>query len=291
MKLRVRVPATTSNLGPGFDCFGMALSLFLEVHLEPAATLMVTADRDDIPRSRDNLIVRTFLDALPPGTEEPRVLIHIENRIPLARGLGSSAAARVAGLALAEAWAGQRTKVDGAAIALRSAELEGHPDNATPAVHGGFCVCAGTRFERIEMDRRPYLLLIPALEIHTEAARAALPRQRSLEDAVFNLQRAAWAAARVAQHHQLGAMVPFEDRLHQRYRLALDARLERAFAAVVKLPSVEAAFLSGSGPTVFVLPTDLDAATHACEEAFRAAGLEMEAHMVTADNAGLQVSA
>ena len=274
-------------MGPGFDCFGMAVSLHLEVDVREASQLSVTAEGAAVPLDRTNLIVSTMLDALPPGTE-PRFALHLKNRIPLARGLGSSATARVAGLALAELWKKESVEVDRHWIAREAGRLEGHPDNATPAVHGGFCVSGPESYERIEMDSREYLAFIPALEIHTEAARTALPKRVSLEDAVFNLQRSALAAARVALHRHLGAIGPFEDRLHQRHRLALDSRLERAFAGLRCLPGVDAAFLSGSGPTVFVIAQSLDALIPSAKGVFQSEGLVVDAVAVRVDNEGLR---
>lgn len=290
MNCTVRVPATTSNVGPGFDCFGMALSLHLEVEARFADKLSIHAETADIPTDRSNLVVRTFLDNLPAGSAEPPLGLHIRNRIPLARGLGSSAAARVAGLALADAWVRHTLEVDRERISAIACALEGHPDNATPAIHGGFCVSAGgAGFERIEMKNRPYLLVVPSIEIHTEAARAALPKQISLGDAVFNLQRAALAVARIAKHADLGKAAPFQDRLHQQHRLALDPRLQKAFEALCEVPTIEAAFLSGSGPTVFAIPADFGTAPAAAQQVFEAAGLQVQTFTVWPENRGLEL--
>lgn len=287
MNLLLRVPATTSNIGPGFDCFGMALSLHLEVEVRPAPALTVTAEGADVPRDRTNLVVRTCLEALGAGAAEPKLAVHLRNRIPLRRGLGSSATAIVAGLALAEAIQHGPDGVDRARIARRASAIEGHPDNATPAALGGFCVGAGDTFERVEMNDRTYLLVVPAVEIETEAARHALPRQLPLTDAVFNLQRAALAAVRIARSGELSGAAPFEDRLHQRHRLGLDARLGRAFEALSTRPSVESLFLSGSGSTLLVLPRDLPAAERDAWAILDSEGLGGQVLFAQADNRGL----
>jgi len=290
MNCTVRVPATTSNVGPGFDCFGMALSLHLEVDARFADKLCVTAEGAEVPLDRTNLVVKTFLDNLPAGAAEPPLALHLRNRIPLARGLGSSASARVAGLALADAWHQRTLEVDRSRIAAIACALEGHPDNATPAIYGGFCVSAGgAGFERLEMSNRPYLLIVPDLEVRTEAARGALPKQVSLADAVFNLQRAALAVARIAKHGDLGKAAPFQDRWHQDHRLALDPRLAKAFAALKALPTVEAAFLSGSGPTVFAIPREFDTAPGDAQRAFEAAGLSVQLRTVWPENRGVEL--
>jgi homoserine kinase len=126
-------------------------------------------------------------------------------------------------------------------------------------------------------------------EVETEAARAALPRQISLEDAVFNLQRACLAAMRIARARHLGAAAPFEDRLHQRHRLALEPRLANAFEALGRLSAIEAHFLSGSGSTVLAIPRAPDEAVAAAKQAFAQAGLEAEVRLSRADNRGLQL--
>ena len=287
MNFSLRVPATTSNLGAGFDCFGMAVSLALEVEVRDAERLTITAEGADVPLDRTNLVVRTMLEHLPAGAPEPRIAIHLRNRIPLSRGLGSSASARVAGLAIAEALQHGIAGVDRHRIAVRASELEHHPDNATPAVFGGFCISAGETFERIEMNEREYLLLVPNFEIETEKARAALPRQITLSDAVFTLQRAALAVVRIARARDLAAAAPFEDRLHQRHRLALDPRLGRAFAMLEQDAAFEALFLSGSGSTVFGIPRDLAAAEQHARAALEAEGLGSTVLRARADNAGL----
>ena len=293
---RLRVPASTSNLGPGFDCFGMAFGLQLEVEVRPAPSLTITAEGGPVPLDASNLVVRTMLDALGPGIPEPAIALHLRNRIPLARGLGSSASARVAGLAIAVALQDGWERVQRGRERIREAAcaLEHHPDNANPAVLGGFCIGApGRGFERVEMDAREYLVIVPELEIHTAEARAVLPTSVPLPDAIFNLQRAALTAVRIARAGNLGAALPFEDALHQRRRLALDPRLEAAFGALAGLPRLEGAFLSGSGSTVIALPhlDAVEAAQLDCARAFRQCGLEVTVHRLAADNAGLQVEA
>lgn len=289
MNVLLRVPATTSNVGPGFDCFGMALSLHLEVEVRDAPALTVTAEGANVPLNRSNLVVRTCLDHLPRGFAEPNIAIHLRNRIPLRRGLGSSASAIVAGLALAEVLEHGVDGVDRARIARRASELEGHPDNATPAVFGGFCVGAGDTYERIPMNDRAYLLVVPALEIETEAARHALPRQIALTDAVFNLQRAALAAVRIARSGDLSGGAPFEDHLHQRHRLALDPRLGRVFEALRSSSDIEALFLSGSGSTILALPRTPAAAENTAREILDAMKVGGQVLHARADDRGLVV--
>lgn len=289
MNLRLRVPATTSNVGPGFDCFGMAVDLHLEVEVRAAPALTLTAEGADVPLDRSNLVVATMVDAL--GGEVPKLALHFINRIPLARGLGSSATARVAGLALAELVKKGAAGLDRDWVGREASRLEHHPDNAMAAVHGAFCIGSDQGVERLDMTDRPYLVAIPSIEIHTEAARAALPRQISLADAVFNLQQTARVVARLAKTGDLAAAAPFADVLHQRHRLGLSAPLKAAFEASAALPGLAGIFLSGSGPTVFLLPelASLSRVKAGAEAAFAAAGLGVEVREVRVDRQGLQV--
>jgi homoserine kinase len=286
VNLRLRVPATTSNLGPGFDCFGMAVDRYLEVEVRTAERLSVSAEGAQVALDASNLVVRTAQQAM--GDEVPALAYHLRIGIPLARGLGSSAAARVAGLAIAQLAKGE--PVDRQRIAVAATELEGHPDNAVAAVYGGFCASGpGGQFERVQMEPRRYLVAIPEVEIHTEAARRALPPSLSYPQAVFNLQRATLAAMRVARRRDLAAMAPFEDAWHQAHRLALEPRLQQAFEAARQAPGVGGLFLSGSGPTVFCVPSDEAQAHLSLQRAFEAVGLPARIEAVAADNHGLAV--
>lgn len=291
LPLRISVPATISNIGPGFDCFGMAVDLELELEARPAERLAISAEGPTVPLDDRNLVVRTLLEHLPKGAEAPRLALHMRNRIPLSRGLGSSAAARVAGLALAEALTVGADAVDRAHIASRATALEGHPDNAVPAVFGGFCISAGDAFERLELDDRSYLLVIPELEIETEAARHALPKTVSLEDAVFNLQHAALSVARIARARNLAAAAPFPDRLHQSHRLSLAPKLLRLFESLAESHEVESVFLSGSGSTLVVLAEDLGAAEARAVKLLESSALEGICLTARASSTGLRVEA
>jgi len=258
-RVTVSVPATTSNLGPGFDCLGLALDLRNELTLElldekgPAAVEISGEGAKTLPRGETNMLVKAARLILP-GKLPGRLSFKSVNRIPLARGLGSSAAAAVAGL-----WAGahlfgtlRRSEDELEAMAVA---LEGHPDNVAPCVHGGLTasLTEGGRSRANRLNIHPSLaaaVCVPAFELATKKARAALPKKVPLADAVFNSSRAI-LLARALETGRTGHLADLmDDRLHQPYRAKLVPGLREALAAAVKAGAAGAA-LSGSGPSVF----------------------------------------
>ena len=258
-RVTVTAPATTSNLGPGFDCLGLALGLRNELTLElhdasgPAIVEIEGAGSDSLPRGEQNMLVQAARESLPhplPG----RLVFKARNRVPLARGLGSSAAAVVAGL-----WAGahllgtlRRTEDE---LEQMAVAMEGHPDNVAPCVHGGLTaslmVEGRARAHRLNIHSAlSAVVCIPDFELSTKKARGVLPETVFLKDAVFNSSRAlllarALETGRVARLSEL-----MKDRLHQPYRAKLVPGLEDALDAAIEAGAAGAA-LSGSGPTVF----------------------------------------
>jgi homoserine kinase len=258
-RVTVSVPATTSNLGPGFDCLGLALSLRNELTLElrdgsgPAAIEIEGQGADSLPRGEKNLLVRAARLVLPrnlPG----RLVFHSFNRIPLARGLGSSAAAAVAGL-----WAGAHLfgtlRVSEDKLEEMAVALEGHPDNVAPCVHGGLTASLtdGGRSSAHRLNIHPSLsavVCIPDFELATKKARAALPKKVPLADAVYNASRGILLSGALETGHTGHLPELMTDRLHQPYRAKLVPGMSEAIAAALKAGAAGAA-LSGSGPTVF----------------------------------------
>lgn len=258
-RVTVSVPATTSNLGPGFDCLGLALDLRNELTLElrdergrPAVEIEGEGAKT-LPRDERNLLVKAAKLTLPPSLPG-RLVFKAVNRVPLARGLGSSAAAAVAGL-----WAGahlfgtlRRSEDELEALAV---SLEGHPDNVAPCVHGGLTASLAVDglFRPTRLNIHPSLsavVCIPEFELATKKARAALPKKVPLADAVFNSSRAI-LLARALETGRTQQLAQFmDDRLHQPYRAKLVPGLKEALAAALKAGAAGAA-LSGSGPTVF----------------------------------------
>lgn len=258
----VSVPATSANLGPGFDALGLALAhrdrVTARVVAGPRSVITVRGvGEGQVPLDEGHLVHRSMLAAFEVmGCPSPALRLDCVNQVPHARGLGSSSAAIVAGVWLARALAerGQERLDDQAAFAL-TAELEGHPDNVAPAVLGGFTVAYrdGSRFKavRLAVDPRVHVVaFVPPVGVETTVARGLLPDSVSHHDAAHNAGRAALLVAALGGRPEL-LLAATEDRLHQACRrpampvsLALvDALRAEGLAAVV----------SGAGPTVLVL--------------------------------------
>jgi homoserine kinase len=238
----VRVPASSANLGPGFDVLAAALAMHLDLEVQETGEFAVTSSLD-IPRDRDNLVVRAFERLHPADGFEFR----ISSQIPLSGGLGSSAAAVVAGLLAAD----HLFELDADVMSL-AAELEGHPDNVAAALHGGFVISDGTRVHRFEPPLGlEAVLVVPGHPVSTEVARAALPESVPQADAVFNLARIATLMLGLSTSDWELVGQGLGDRLHQPYRAQL---YPRSAALLERAPDLGAlgATISGAGPTVLV---------------------------------------
>jgi homoserine kinase len=238
----VRAPASSANLGPGFDVLAAALSLHLEVEVRETGSFAVHTDLD-VVRDRRNLVVQAF-EALHPADDFE---FRIRSKIPLSGGLGSSAAAIVAGLMAAD----HLFELDADVLALAS-ELEGHPDNVGAVLRGGFVICNGTGVHRFEPPLGlEAVLVVPADAVHTERARTALPAAVPLADAAFNVAAAAELVLGLARGDWELVGAGLRDRLHQPYRAAL---YPRSSELVELAPSLGAlgATISGAGPAVLV---------------------------------------
>jgi homoserine kinase len=260
--VRVRVPATSANLGPGFDALGLALGLYDDVVVrvtdEPGLTVDVAGmGAGSVARNVRNLVVRAMYAAFKQLGGRPRGLeVVCANRIPHGRGLGSSAAAIVAGVVAARALvAGGNERMDNEAALALASELEGHPDNVAACLLGGLTV-AWTGEDRghaislpVSADLAP-VAFIPGTSSSTRAARRMLPEAVPHADASRNAGRAALLVAALAGHTGL-LMTASEDRLHQQYRAPA---MPASYALVQRLRSDgRAAVTSGAGPTVLVL--------------------------------------
>jgi homoserine kinase len=253
--LCVRVPATSANLGPGFDCLGLALDLWLEVRVRAHDRDKFTYRGDGrLPDRADNLVHDGFRRAFAAlGRPAPTVAFEVANPIPLTRGLGSSSAALVAGLALADGWTDGELTRQG--VFDLAAELEGHPDNVAPAVFGGFTVSApkadgGYATAALGLPPRWRLLFgVPSYPMPTERARAVLPETVHRSDAVRTSARAALWALAVARDEPELLRTASIDVLHEPYREVLVPGL-RDVRGALREAGAYAAFLSGAGPTV-----------------------------------------
>ena len=295
-ELRIRVPASSANLGPGFDSFALALPLLAEFELRPAKAWSVTIDGDGagIPADDGNLfVVAARATAKAAGRE--LVAQHVTQRsaIPVARGLGSSAAAIVGGAVAANALLGE--PFDRRTLLRIASEVEGHADNVAAALYGAFTVAmpddGGPVATRLVFPRTWRIcLLIPVRLLSTEDARAILPSQVSRDDAVFNVAHGAALIAAVMRSDGALLALAMADRLHQPARTKLVPALGEIIAAAREAGAFGAA-LSGAGPSVLaVAPARLAArVVSAMEEAAEAAGVPGRGRVVRVRAAGAQV--
>jgi homoserine kinase len=238
----VRVPASSANLGPGLDSFAIALALHLEVTVTEAGRFEVRSNVK-VPRGRSNLVVRAF-ERL---ASAERLRFEIRSDIPLAGGLGSSAAAIVAGLLAADTLSGT-----GADLLALASEIEGHPDNVAAAIYGGLVVC--TDGAAVRIDPPPAIsavLVIPAEAVRTVLARSALPVTVPLADAVYNTAHAAILMLGLERGERDLVARGLRDRLHQPYRASLYPRSAELLDEAASLGAIGAT-ISGAGPTVLV---------------------------------------
>ncbi len=259
----VRVPASCANLGPGFDVFAAAIALHLEVEVVETGQFAVETDLA-LPTDRSNLVVRAFERLHPADDFEFR----IASKIPLCGGLGSSAAAIVAGLLAAD----HLFELDVDVLELAS-ELEGHPDNVAAALLGGFVICEGPRAHRFDPPLGlEAVLVVPATGVHTQAARAAVPATVPIADAVFNVAHAALLMRGLATGDWELIAAGLDDRLHQPYRAHLYPRSAELLEAA-RQPRIGAlgATISGAGPTVLVW-TRFEQTGHVMQALSREAG-------------------
>lgn len=277
MRLRIRVPATSANLGPGFDALGIALAMYNDFRfadgddLAGADLRMAGADLrirgcPDEFTGPDNLFAEAYRAALDElGLPWRGLSLGIGTRVPLARGLGSSATLLVAGVAAAAARRAELSGEDPAAVDRSfildlAARMEGHPDNVAPAIHGGFCAAimaepAGGGLARTTVCRAAlgedivFHALIPPFELPTKEARAALPATVSLRDAAFNAGRAAMTACAFATGNYELLADACEDRLHQPWRAPLIPGYGEISGACRGAGAL-GVWLSGAGPTI-----------------------------------------
>lgn len=257
--LRLRLPATSANLGPGFDAVGLALSMHLTVEAHPASAWEIHAtgrDAELCGKIDGNLIIETYRKSIEDAwVEAPAALrLEIHNEIPLGMGCGSSAAAILAGVALADHFGGLHLGAQG--IVTAASYIEGHPDNIAACWYGGFTASAmtnhGVKTATFTCDPSWNLMLaVQSSSLATKKARALLPESYSKEDAVFNVQRVALLTAAFAQGRIDLLRTAMQDRMHQPYRM--DAcPLLKTLLPLVDEPWIAGVALSGAGPSVLV---------------------------------------
>lgn len=298
MAWKIRVPASSANLGPGFDALGLALDIPLECRFRASDRLTIRVSGRDaaaISTSEDNLIWQTALRVARDFKREtlPPVELEIDNSIPLGKGLGSSAAALTAGVVIADKLLGLGWKH--ARILDEAAQIEGHPDNVAAAVLGSIVASAldsggMTRAVRLELPPNfGVAVVVPDFMLPTVEARAALPESYSREDTVFNVQRAALLVAALATGSSNAFPLAIEDRMHQPYRARMVPGLEDALR--LRAPGLLGCALSGAGPSILVFyETGYESVSSLVQQIFAMHGRQSEVVATRVDRKGLQIT-
>ena len=299
--IRVLAPATTANLGPGFDCLGMSLDLWNRLDVLPASPRVdaplveVSGEgQGELPTDASNLVYRAmeflFYEA---GKPPPPLRLRCENRIPLSRGLGSSAAAIAGGLVAANALCGDPFSPN--ELLEMAATIEGHPDNVAAALLGGLrlVVSDEQQLYTVPVEVPPELqavLLVPDVRISTADARRVLPERVTVADAVYNMGRIALLVAGMATNHPEYLSVATEDRLHQPHRQTIFPPMKLIFRAARDAGAL-GVFLSGSGSTIMALTQGREmTVAYEMAEAAKLTGVECKLLVVSPTSQGAHLA-
>ncbi|GAV22284.1 homoserine kinase [Carboxydothermus pertinax] len=290
--VRVLIPATSANLGPGFDAVGMALSFYNEVCLKPSPKELeidVWGDGSEIiPKDRNNLVYIAVTKVFESLGKIPRNLkLSLKNRVPFARGLGSSAAAIVGGLVAANAYLGNPLPTD--ELLRLATELEGHPDNVAPALLGGVVVSGFDRdkvkYLKLPVPEVEVVVAIPKFQLKTVDSRQILPVEIPFSQAVLNVNRVSFLIAAFCLKKYEYLQIGMEDYLHQPYRSQLIPGFYQVMEEAKKAGAYGVA-LSGSGPTVIAFARESEAVGRAIREAFLNFNVEAEIIYTRPENRG-----
>ncbi|NEO86289.1 MAG: homoserine kinase [Spirulina sp. SIO3F2] len=296
--VKVTVPATTANLGSGFDCIGAAFTLYNQFEFAPAERLSITvagSGQAEISTNPDNLVYRAFAQ-LYTALERllPPIDLRISMGIPLARGLGSSATAIVGGLLGANVLAGN--PLSQAEVMQLAIEMEGHPDNVVPALQGGCYLAATAASEGWQIAPVPWhpeiipVVAIPDFQLATEKARAVLPETLSRADAIFNVAHFGLLLRALATGKGDWLRDALNDRLHQPYRQTLIPGYEAVQAGAIAAGAY-GVVISGAGPTLLALTAvdKANAVAAAMKNAWTAEGMATQVHILSVDAIGARV--
>lgn len=300
--IRVRVPGTSANCGPGFDTLGLACTIYNELELtlkeEPGLDFFMTGEgAENIPKDERNIVwrsVRYLLDQA--NIKEFRGgIIRMKNSVPLSRGLGSSATAIVAGLKAANVLVGNR--FNRREILQFATRIEGHPDNVAPAIYGGFTVNIMDRgraqcFSFLPKLRMKMVAAVPDFPLSTRMAREVLPETVSRQDAIFNIGRSSLLVAALCRGNEFFLRRAFADALHQPYRAKLIPGMRDVFYAARRAGAMGAT-LSGAGPCLMAYVLERDHCSkdvgEAMVDAFRENGVKAEALVLNLDTRGAHI--
>ena len=294
----MKVPATTANLGPGFDTLGLALSLYDELTVTvrdtPGATVeVIGVGAGEVPTDESNLVVRAIAYAFAAYSQPlPGLDLVARNVIPHGRGLGSSGAAIVSGIMAAKGLLEGLVDIDSNALLALATALEGHPDNVAPALFGGLTIAwttdAGPQHKKLIVHRGVSpLIAVPESTMSTELARSLRPISVPHEDAIFNVSRSALLIAALIQSPEL-LLAATEDKLHQSYRAAAMPQTESLLLELRAqgLPAV----VSGAGPSILVLCSDPAQRLVAAELVARHDGAPWQSLLLAVDFKGATVT-
>lgn len=293
--IEIKVPATSANVGAGFDCLGLAVQLYNTVYIENSDKIEVESlDGSFVPKGASNMIyksaTRLFEEC---GKKLYGLKIGQKNDIPMTRGLGSSSACVVAGLLGANLLL--NNPLDTSAIIDLAAKIEGHPDNSTPAIVGGFVASVNSRgkiyYTKIDIGQKlKFAAFIPDYRLKTDETRTVLPTAVTHQDAVYNLSRAVLMAASLSQGRCDNLKAASGDKLHQPYRIGLIKGGEQIFK-VAHYADDLCTYISGSGPTIMsIIDANNINFKERAEKKLAQLGLDsIKIHIFNMDNNGAQV--
>ena len=311
MKVSVKVPATSANIGPGFDCLGLALPIYNTITIEetvlPGTGIeinMMSEDEDvidemsfdDIPKDENNIVykaVEMLYNSI--GQEPSELKINIQSQIPITRGLGSSAAVVVGGLIAANKLLG--SPADETALLSIATEVEGHPDNVAPAILGGFVLSSQEDDGSIVYRKLPWpdewdiTVCIPDFELSTNIARSVLPASVPMQDAVYNAKHLAMLIEAVNTKDEKLMKIALQDKLHQPYREKLVPGMKEIMEAFKHEDGVLGCVLSGAGPAMLVISHkyDLDKIKSTVKEIWEPQSIKAEVRTLKIEPNGAQV--
>ena len=297
-QVKISVPATSANLGPGFDCLGLALNLhnhftFTAVSTPTLQISVSGTDAHKVATDDTNLVYQCAQIVFEKAGKRPSgLIIEQENNIPVGSGLGSSSTAVLAGMLGANELL-ERPFTQEQILQLAT-EKEGHPDNVAPALHGGLILGisheAGLHVEQYTLPTMQVVVILPDFHLLTSEARAALPKQLTMQDAIFNASRTPLViqALQTADYAKLS--IAMQDRLHQPYRIPLIPGMPEAFAAA-KMAGAKGVALSGAGPSLIAFaPCDHNEIAERVTAVFAASGQTSRSWILEVDKKGSQVS-
>lgn len=295
--MKVRIPASCSNLGSGFDCIGLAVKIYNEIEVNPSfGELKIEIEgqgSDTLPRDENNLVykaIRKVTDRI--GIKNKNFRIKVKNNIPIERGLGSSATAYLGGIVCANALIGNKFHSD--EILKMALELEGHPDNLIPSMFGGLCITSTSggelRWAKIEnIGNISIVLCIPDFKIETKKARAVLPENIPFFDGVEQLSYVSFLIYSFTSKKYDFLRFGMRDKFHQPYRTKLFPFMEEVFESAMKSGAYGSA-LSGSGPTVVAFgKKNLEKIGKSMKKVFEKHGFSADYIITEVDRYGLQL--